>query len=99
MAQGKMKIKAQVPGKGRNKQRHAQNKKVLGPKKGARVMKPKKAKSVEVAKLKKGIERIINNSIQAEISARASTVETKPFILSHPKPEQKKEGKRKKKKK
>ncbi|XP_077996257.1 UPF0390 protein zgc136864-like [Glandiceps talaboti] len=98
MAQGKLKTKVQVPGKsGRNKQKQSHQRKALGPKKGARVCKPKKARHVELSKLKRGIQKTIGMSIEAEITARANVVEPKPFHLSHPAPDLKKDRKKKKK--
>nr|XP_002735270.2 PREDICTED: leydig cell tumor 10 kDa protein homolog [Saccoglossus kowalevskii] len=79
-----MKKKVQLPGKaGRNKQKHAHQKKALAPRKGGRVIKPKKAKNIEVAKLKKNIEKAIGSNIEAEIGARASSAEPKSFNIVH----------------
>ncbi|XP_073716282.1 leydig cell tumor 10 kDa protein homolog [Misgurnus anguillicaudatus] len=68
MAQGKQKFKAQRPG-GAKKQQN----KPKGPKKGGRIIAPKKAQVVQQQKLKKGLEVAIRNKIEHEVTQRASS--------------------------
>ncbi|XP_063061568.1 leydig cell tumor 10 kDa protein homolog [Engraulis encrasicolus] len=68
MAQGKQKFKAQRPGGGK-KQQHKQK----GPKKGGRIIAPKKTQVVQQQKLKKGLEVAIRNKIEQEVTQKAST--------------------------
>ncbi|XP_066516837.1 leydig cell tumor 10 kDa protein homolog [Hoplias malabaricus] len=68
MAQGKLKLKAQRPGGAKKPQN-----KPRGPKKGGRVIAPKKAKVVQQQKLKKSLDVAIRNKIEEEVTQRAST--------------------------
>ncbi|XP_076120701.1 UPF0390 protein zgc136864-like [Alosa pseudoharengus] len=68
MAQGKQKFKAQKPGGGKK-----QTQKQKGPKKGGRIIAPKKAQVVQQQKLKKGLEVAIRNKIEQEVTQKAST--------------------------
>ncbi|KAL2086159.1 hypothetical protein ACEWY4_017218 [Coilia grayii] len=68
MAQGKQKFKAQRPGGGK-KQQHKQK----GPKKGGRIIAPKKTQVVQQQKLKKGLEVAIRNKIEQDVTQKAST--------------------------
>ncbi|KAM9454477.1 leydig cell tumor 10 kDa protein homolog [Clarias gariepinus] len=68
MAQGKQKFKAQRPG-GAKKQQN----KPKGPKKGGRIIAPKKAAIVQQQKLKKGLEVAIRNKIEHEVTQKASS--------------------------
>ncbi|KAJ8363088.1 hypothetical protein SKAU_G00119190 [Synaphobranchus kaupii] len=68
MAQGKQKFKAQHPG-GVKKQRNKQK----GPKKGGRIIAPKKAHVVQQQKLKQGLEVAIRKKIEQEVTQRASS--------------------------
>ncbi|KAJ8283443.1 hypothetical protein COCON_G00022930 [Conger conger] len=67
MAQGKQKFKAQRPG-GVKKQQNKQK----GPKKGGRIIAPKKSKVVQQQSIKKGLEVAIRNKIEQEVTQRAS---------------------------
>ncbi|KAF7657065.1 hypothetical protein LDENG_00032410 [Lucifuga dentata] len=77
MAQGKQKFKAQNPGAAK---KHQQNKQ-KGPKKGGRVIAPKKAKVVQQRKLKKGLEVAIRNKIEQEVTQKASSSLHKPLSV------------------
>ncbi|XP_067114962.1 leydig cell tumor 10 kDa protein homolog [Osmerus mordax] len=68
MAQGKQKFKAQRPGGAKKPQPNKQK----GPKKGGRVIAPKKAVVVQQQKLKKGLEVAIRNKIEQEVTHKAS---------------------------
>ncbi|KAF4075424.1 hypothetical protein AMELA_G00234390 [Ameiurus melas] len=68
MAQGRRAFKAQRPG-GAKKQPN----KPKGPKKGGRIIAPKKAAIVQQHKLKKGLEVAIRNKIEHEVTQKAST--------------------------
>ncbi|MGH0135387.1 UNVERIFIED_CONTAM: hypothetical protein FKN15_031254 [Acipenser sinensis] len=70
MAQGKRKFKAQKPETKKPNQQHAKNK---GPKKGGRVIAPKKAHVVQHQKLKKNLEVAIRNKIEHEVTMKASS--------------------------
>ncbi|CAK6973457.1 leydig cell tumor 10 kDa protein homolog [Scomber scombrus] len=77
MAQGTKKFKAQRPGASK---KHQQNKQ-KGPKKGGRIIAPKKAQVVEQQKLKKGLEIAIRNKIEKEVTQRASLSLHKPLSV------------------
>ncbi|KAK2818253.1 hypothetical protein Q7C36_022186 [Tachysurus vachellii] len=68
MAQGKQKFKAQRPGGAKKQQNKAK-----GPKKGGRIIAPKKTAVVQQQKLKKGLEVAIRNKIEEEVTQKAST--------------------------
>ncbi|XP_030636080.1 leydig cell tumor 10 kDa protein homolog [Chanos chanos] len=68
MAQGKQKFKAQRPGGGKKHQQ-----KIKGPKKGGRIIAPKKTQIVQQQKLKKGLEVAIRNKIEQEVTQKASS--------------------------
>ncbi|XP_048766287.2 leydig cell tumor 10 kDa protein homolog [Ostrea edulis] len=82
MAQGKYKSKGGLPqgvkGKQSHKHRHS------GPKRGARVIAPKKTKQIEANKIKKGLERTIKATIEHEVAMKAQSVEPKHFKLVKP---------------
>ncbi|XP_051983236.1 leydig cell tumor 10 kDa protein homolog [Xyrauchen texanus] len=67
MAQGKQKFKSQRPGGAKK-----QHDKTKGPKKGGRIIAPKKAHVVQQQKLKKDLEVAIRNKIEQEVTQRAS---------------------------
>ncbi|XP_060906117.1 leydig cell tumor 10 kDa protein homolog [Labrus mixtus] len=67
MAQGSKKFKAERPG-AKKSQQHKQK----GPRKGGRVIAPKKTQVVEQQKLKKGLEVAIRNKIEQEVTHKAS---------------------------
>ncbi|XP_061587751.1 leydig cell tumor 10 kDa protein homolog [Cololabis saira] len=77
MAQGSKKFKAQRPGA--TKKPHQSKQK--GPKKGGRIIAPKKAQVVEQQKLKKGLEIAIRNKIEHEVTQRASSSLHKPLAV------------------
>lgn len=79
MAQGAGKIKPNPLKKEKNRHKKQQ------PKKGARVIAPKKTKHLEAAKLKKGLEKAIKSNIEQEITMKAKSVEGKSFnVLQAP---------------
>ncbi|XP_022339678.2 leydig cell tumor 10 kDa protein homolog [Crassostrea virginica] len=82
MAQGKFKPKGSLPKGVKGKQNH-KNKK-SGPKRGARVIAPKKTKKIEADKIKKGLERTITANIEHETAMKAQSVEPKHFRLVKP---------------
>lgn len=77
MAQGSQKFKAQRPGAAK---KHQQNKQ-KGPKKGGRIIAPKKAQVVQQQKLKKGLEVAIRNKIEQEVTQKASSNLHKPLSV------------------
>nr|XP_020451849.1 leydig cell tumor 10 kDa protein homolog [Monopterus albus] len=77
MAQGKQKFTAQRPG---SSKKHQQNKQ-KGPKKGGRIIAPKKAQVVQQQKLKKGLEVAIRNKIEQEVTQKASSSLHKPLSV------------------
>ncbi|XP_037620277.1 leydig cell tumor 10 kDa protein homolog [Sebastes umbrosus] len=76
MAQGSKKFKAQRPGASKKHQN-----KPKGPKKGGRIIAPKKAVVVEQQKLKKGLEVAIRNKIEHEVTQKASLSLHKPLSV------------------
>lgn len=72
MAQGNLKLKAKARAATGKKQKSAQPAKAKSPKKGGRVIAPKKAKVVESQKLKKRLEVAIRGQIEEELSVKAS---------------------------
>ncbi|XP_011440260.2 leydig cell tumor 10 kDa protein homolog [Magallana gigas] len=77
MAQGKFKSKGSLPKGVKGKQSHKN--KNSGPKRGARVIAPKKTKQIEANKIKKGLERSIKANIEHETAMKAQSVEPKHF--------------------
>ncbi|XP_026159111.1 leydig cell tumor 10 kDa protein homolog [Mastacembelus armatus] len=77
MAQGKLKFKAQRPGASKKQQQNKQK----GPKKGGRIIAPKKAQVVQQQKLKKGLEVAIRNKIEQEVTQKASLSLHKPLSI------------------
>ncbi|XP_075895128.1 leydig cell tumor 10 kDa protein homolog [Nelusetta ayraudi] len=77
MAQGSQKFKAQRAG-GAKKQHQSKQK---GPKKGGRIIAPKKAQVVQQQKLKKGLEVAIRNKIEQEVTQKASSSLHKPLSV------------------
>ncbi|KAM9313878.1 leydig cell tumor 10 kDa protein homolog [Pholidichthys leucotaenia] len=76
MAQGSQKFKAQRPGaskKHQNKQK--------GPKKGGRIIAPKKAQVIQQQKLKKCLEVAIRNKIEHQVTQKASSSLHKPLTV------------------
>ncbi|XP_077380682.1 leydig cell tumor 10 kDa protein homolog [Festucalex cinctus] len=77
MAQGSQKFKAQRPGAAK---KHQQNKQ-KGPKKGGRIIAPKKAQVIQQQKLKKGLEIAIRNKIEHDVTHKASSSLHKPLSV------------------
>lgn len=77
MAQGSQKFKAQRPGSAKKNQQNKQK----GPKKGGRIIAPKKAQIVQQQKLKKGLEVAIRNKIEQEVAQKASSSLHKPLSV------------------
>ncbi|XP_008315473.1 leydig cell tumor 10 kDa protein homolog [Cynoglossus semilaevis] len=75
MAQGSQKFKAQKPGMSKKQTQNKQK----GPKKGGRIIAPKKAKVVKQQKLTKSLEVAIRNKIEQEVTQKASTSLHKPL--------------------
>merc|ERR1712150_167499 len=79
MVQGKLKVKAKLPGGAKVKS--GQKRKQLGPRKGARKIAPKKTKIIEASKLKKGLEKAIKSDIEHEVSMKAKSLEPRSFSV------------------
>ncbi|KAM6939655.1 leydig cell tumor 10 kDa protein homolog [Xenentodon cancila] len=77
MAQGSKKFKAQRPGATKKHQPNKQK----GPRKGGRIIAPKKAQVVQQQKLKKGLEVAIRNKIEHEVTQKASSSLHKPLTV------------------
>ncbi|CAJ1052658.1 PREDICTED: leydig cell tumor 10 kDa protein homolog [Xyrichtys novacula] len=77
MAQGSQKFKAQRPGASKKNHQNKQK----GPKKGGRIIAPKKAQVVQQQKLKKGLEVAIRNKIEKEVTQKAALSLHKPLNL------------------
>ncbi|KAK2919277.1 leydig cell tumor 10 kDa protein homolog [Channa argus] len=77
MAQGSQKFKAQRPGSSKKQHQNKQK----GPKKGGRIIAPKKAQVVQQQKLKKGLEVAIRNKIEQEVTQKASSSLHKPLSV------------------
>ncbi|MED6278774.1 hypothetical protein ILYODFUR_000345 [Ilyodon furcidens] len=77
MAQGSKKFKVQRPGASKKPQQNKQK----GPKKGGRIIAPKKAQVVQQQKLKKGLEVAIRNKIEQEVTQKASSSLHKPLAV------------------
>ncbi|XP_054859953.1 leydig cell tumor 10 kDa protein homolog [Eublepharis macularius] len=87
MAQGKQKFQARQPASARKKAAVAR-----GPRKGGRIIAPKKARVIQQQKLKKNLEVGIRKKIEHEVVMKASTSQPKKLtLLKTPKPEAKKE--------
>lgn len=99
MAQGKLKVKAKVPGKSgkKNTANHQQKSTLNKVKKGNKIIAPKKQAQQQLAKYKKGIQKAINQNIEAEVSAKAQKFEEgkKFWVVGNPSSDSK--GKNKKK--
>ncbi|XP_041091561.1 leydig cell tumor 10 kDa protein homolog [Polyodon spathula] len=94
MAQGKRKFQSQRPETKKAIPQHAKNK---GPKKGGRVIAPKKAHVVQQQRLKKNLEVAIRNKIEHEVTMKASSNLHKKLSLvkssdSAERPQQKKQA-------
>ncbi|XP_037001679.2 leydig cell tumor 10 kDa protein homolog [Artibeus jamaicensis] len=79
MAQGQRKFQAQRPAK--SKAVAAASERNRGPRKGGRVIAPKKARIVQQQKLKKGLEIGIRKKIEHDVVMKASTSLPKKLAL------------------
>ncbi|XP_003123395.1 leydig cell tumor 10 kDa protein homolog [Sus scrofa] len=79
MAQGQPKFQAQKPGK--SKTAAAASERNRGPRKGGRVIAPKKARIVQQQKLKKNLEVGIRKKIEHDVVMKASTSLPKKLAL------------------
>ncbi|KAM8842759.1 leydig cell tumor 10 kDa protein homolog [Synchiropus picturatus] len=77
MAQGSKKFKAQKPGTSKKNQQRNQK----GPKKGGRIIAPKKAQVVQQQKCVCGLEVAIRNKIEQEVTQKASSSLHKPLSV------------------
>ncbi|XP_006900884.1 PREDICTED: leydig cell tumor 10 kDa protein homolog [Elephantulus edwardii] len=71
MVQGQRKFQAKKPGK--SKTAAAASERIRGPRKGGRVIAPKKARVVEQQKLKKNLEVGIRKKIEQDVVMKASS--------------------------
>ncbi|XP_055975560.1 leydig cell tumor 10 kDa protein homolog [Sorex fumeus] len=78
MAQGQRKFQARKPGKSKSA---AAADRTRGPKKGGRVIAPKKARVVQQQKLKKDLEVGIRKKIEHELTMKASSSLPKKLAL------------------
>ncbi|KAM7142962.1 leydig cell tumor 10 kDa protein homolog [Molossus nigricans] len=79
MAQGQRKFQAQKPSK--SKAMAVPSERSRGPKKGGRVIAPKKARIVQQRKLKKDLEVGIRKKIEHDVVMKASTSLPKKLAL------------------
>ncbi|XP_047632830.1 leydig cell tumor 10 kDa protein homolog [Phacochoerus africanus] len=79
MAQGQRKFQAQKPAK--SKTAAAASERNRGPRKGGRVIAPKKARIVQQQKLKKNLEVGIRKKIEHDVVMKASTSLPKKLAL------------------
>ncbi|GAB5567798.1 leydig cell tumor 10 kDa protein homolog [Prionailurus viverrinus] len=79
MAQGQRKFQARKPGK--SKAAAAASERNRGPRKGGRVIAPKKARIVQQRKLKKDLEVGIRKKIEHDVVMKASTSLPKKLAL------------------
>ncbi|XP_072458264.1 leydig cell tumor 10 kDa protein homolog [Notamacropus eugenii] len=79
MAQGKQKFQARRPAK--KVSATSASSACRGPKKGARIIAPKKARVIQQQKLKKGLEIGIRKKIEHEVMMKASTSLPKKLAL------------------
>ncbi|XP_006100375.1 leydig cell tumor 10 kDa protein homolog [Myotis lucifugus] len=79
MAQGQRKFQAQKPAK--SKAAAAASERSRGPRKGGRVIAPKKARVVQQRKLKKDLEVGIRKKIEHDVVMKASTSLPKKLAL------------------
>ncbi|XP_065432286.1 leydig cell tumor 10 kDa protein homolog isoform X2 [Chrysemys picta bellii] len=90
MAQGKQKFQSQKPGGGK---KAAAPQGVRGPRKGGRIIAPKKARVIQQQKLKKTLEVGIRKKIEHEVMMKASTSMAKKLtVLKAPEKGAKKKG-------
>ncbi|XP_032232122.2 leydig cell tumor 10 kDa protein homolog [Nematostella vectensis] len=72
---------AQNQVKKKSKSVKATHKKPAGPKKGGRIIAPKKSRHIKAAKLKKNFEKAIKTNIEQELAGQATSKESKPFTF------------------
>ncbi|XP_077460517.1 leydig cell tumor 10 kDa protein homolog [Stigmatopora argus] len=77
MPQGSQKFKVQRPGTAKKQQQNKQK----GPKKGGRIIAPKKSKVIQQQKLKKDLEVAIRNKIEHDVTQKASSSLHKPLSV------------------
>ncbi|OWF43667.1 UPF0390 protein zgc136864-like [Mizuhopecten yessoensis] len=77
MVQGKVKKKTSLPSgaKGKGGRQHRKT----SIKRGGKIIKPKKTKLIEAAKLKRGLQKAINSDIEHMVSMKAVSTEPKQF--------------------
>ncbi|XP_054419556.1 leydig cell tumor 10 kDa protein homolog [Pteronotus mesoamericanus] len=88
MAQGQRKFQAQKPAK--SKAVAAASQRNRGPRKGGRVIAPKKARIVQQQKVKKGLEVAIRKKIEHDVVMKASTSLPKKLAVLKAPPTKKK---------
>lgn len=69
MAQGKQKFKSSRPG---SQKQHRQHHGKSGPKKGGRIIAPKKAQVIQQQKVKKNLEIAIRKKIEQDVTMKAA---------------------------
>jgi len=80
MAQGKLKVKAKVPDKKKNKNpKGGKGGSVTKGPHGGGVKKAKSKKELTLQKFKKQVRKDINSHIEAQVSAKATKVEDRKF--------------------
>ncbi|XP_007532517.1 leydig cell tumor 10 kDa protein homolog [Erinaceus europaeus] len=87
MAQGQRKFQAQKPAKSKAKAAAAERSR--GPRKGGRLIAPKKTRVVEQQKLKKDLEVGIRKKIEHDVMMKASSKLPKKLTLLRPPPKKK----------
>ncbi|XP_049644491.1 leydig cell tumor 10 kDa protein homolog [Suncus etruscus] len=88
MAQGQRKFQARRPGK--SKAGTAAAERSRAPKKGGRIIAPKKARVVQQQKVKKDLEVAIRKKIEHEVTMKASSSLPKKLALLKGMPDKKK---------
>lgn len=73
MAQGKLKVKSKKPAALKSK--NGRHKPAKNPKKGSKLIAPKKGQRLELHKLHKSIQKGIHKNIEETLASRASQVE------------------------
>ncbi|XP_074643419.1 UPF0390 protein zgc136864-like [Tubulanus polymorphus] len=74
MPQGKIKVKAQLPSGTKQK---SGPRKIPKLKKGPHILKPKKPRHIDGAKLKEAISKTISQNVESQVISRAATIENK----------------------
>ncbi|XP_078387591.1 leydig cell tumor 10 kDa protein homolog [Cetorhinus maximus] len=72
MAQGRFKLAA-APPRGKKSQKQSRGGGCRGPRKGGRIIAPKKTQVVQQQKLKKNLEVAIRNKIEHDVTMKASS--------------------------